>query len=135
MHDQKPLVLDVDGTFLKTDLLFEGFWAGLGRNPLATLHAAARHFRNPARLKADLAEIAPLRLDLMPVDPVIAEVVQAAQSEGREVCLASASDQKLVGALAAQHGLSAQFFASDGTTNLKGAAKAAALPRQTKSSR
>ena len=37
MSEAKPLVLDVDGTFLKTDLLFETFWAGLGRDPRATL--------------------------------------------------------------------------------------------------
>ena len=30
MTEVKPLVLDVDGTFLKTDMLFETFWAGLG---------------------------------------------------------------------------------------------------------
>ena len=71
MPDAKPLVLDVDGTFLKTDLLLENFWAGLGRDPLATLSASFAHFRRPARLKAALAEIAPLRIDLMPVNPDI----------------------------------------------------------------
>ncbi len=37
MADVKPLVLDVDGTFLKTDMLFECFWAGLGKDPLRVL--------------------------------------------------------------------------------------------------
>jgi len=41
MTDKKPLVLDVDGTFLRTDMLLECFWAGLGRDPLATLKASA----------------------------------------------------------------------------------------------
>jgi len=127
MSDLKPLVLDVDGTFLKTDLLFEGFWAGLGRDPLATLRAAALHFREPARLKAELAEIAPLRTDLMPVNPDVAEVAQAALAAGHEVCLASASDRRLVQKLAEDYGFSARVFASDGVTNLKGAAKAGAL--------
>ena len=40
MSEKKPLVLDVDGTFLRTDLLFESFWRGLGRDPIATLKAA-----------------------------------------------------------------------------------------------
>lgn len=127
MTDLKPLVLDVDGTFLKTDLLFEGFWAGLGRNPLATLRAAFKLYRAPARLKAELAAIAPLRTDLMPVNPAVAEVAQAAAQEGREVCLASASDRRLVQQLAEDYGLSARVFASDGATNMKGATKAAAL--------
>ena len=41
MSEAKPLVLDVDGTFLKTDLLFETFWAGLRRDPRATAQAAS----------------------------------------------------------------------------------------------
>ncbi|MGD9917260.1 MAG: UbiA family prenyltransferase [Paenirhodobacter sp.] len=127
MTDPKPLVLDVDGTFLKTDLLFEGFWAGLGRDPFATLGAAARHFRDPARLKAELARIAPLRTDLMPVNPEVADLAAQAQAAGREVCLASASDRTLVTQLATEKGLSPRVFASDGVTNMKGATKAAAL--------
>ncbi|SOC16297.1 UbiA family prenyltransferase [Rhodobacter maris] len=127
MRDAKPLVLDVDGTFLRTDLLYEGFWAGLGRTPLTTLRIVAAHVSDPARLKAALARAVPLRTDLMPVNPALAEVAAEAQAEGREVCLASASDRALVAPLAAQHGLSPRVFASDGRVNLKGAAKAGAL--------
>lgn len=46
---------------------------------------------------------------------------------GHEVCLASASDRRLVQKLAEDYGFSARVFASDGVTNLKGAAKAGAL--------
>ncbi|WP_444464055.1 UbiA family prenyltransferase [Rhodobacter capsulatus] len=129
MTDVKPLVLDVDGTFLRTDLLYESFWAGLGRNPLATLRIAATGLGDPARLKSDLAALVPLRTDLMPLHPGVAEVAIKAQEEGREVCLASASDRGLVARLAADHGLSERVFASDGRLNLKGAAKAGALVR------
>ena len=49
MTNTKPLVLDVDGTFLKTDMLLECFWAGLGRDPLATLYSCIRTpFADPA---------------------------------------------------------------------------------------
>ncbi|MCB2111423.1 MAG: UbiA family prenyltransferase [Defluviimonas sp.] len=127
MSEAKPLVLDVDGTFLKTDLLFETFWAGLGRDPRATLTACFRHFRDRARLKAELAMIAPLRMDLLPVNPDVAALALNNRMAGREVVLASASDRRLVSTLAADYGLSERFFASDGTTNLKAAAKAEAL--------
>ena len=39
MTATKPLVLDVDGTFLRTDMLFETFWAGLGRDPFGVIGA------------------------------------------------------------------------------------------------
>ncbi|PYF11174.1 4-hydroxybenzoate polyprenyltransferase [Rhodobacter viridis] len=129
MSNDKPLVLDVDGTFLTTDLLYEGFWAGLGRDPIGTLRLAATSFGDRARLKAELAALVPLRTDLMPVNAAVAEVVIEALHEGREVCLASASDRSLVTQLAADHGLSERVFASDGRVNLKGAAKAGALVR------
>lgn len=94
MTDLKPLVLDVDGTFLKTDLLFECFWRGLGTAPFATLRASARHLNHPARLKHALAEIAPPRADLLPVRVDVAEKAAAHGAAGGEVVLASASDRQ-----------------------------------------
>lgn len=127
MTEVKPLVLDVDGTFLRTDMLFETFWAGLGRDPVATLRAAALYFRDPARLKSELVTIAPIRTDLLPVNPEIADLALQSRMAGREVVLASASDKRLVEQLAADYGLSDQIFASDGKINLKGKKKAETL--------
>lgn len=123
----KPLVLDVDGTFLRTDLLYESFWAGLGRAPLATLRATLANLGRPNRLKAELARIAELRTGLLPVNPEIADLALQSRMAGREVILASASDRSLVERLAADYGLSEAVFASDAEVNLKGPAKAAAL--------
>ena len=127
MTDNKPLVLDVDGTFLNTDMLFENFWAGLGQAPVATLKICAAHFSAPARLKQELAALVTMRTDLLPVNPQIKAVAEETLSSGREVVLASASDKVLVEQLARDHGLSPRSFASDGRTNLKGDAKADAL--------
>lgn len=129
MGDAKPLVLDVDGTFLKTDLLLENFWAGLGRDPLGTLAVSARYFRHPEKLKAALARIAPLRTDLMPVNADIKDLAERSAARGREVVLASASNEALVHRLAADHGLSDAVHASSESLNLKGATKAEALVR------
>ncbi|MCY4336743.1 MAG: UbiA family prenyltransferase [Litoreibacter sp.] len=127
MAANKPLVLDVDGTFLKTDLLFECFWRGLGRDPFATLKAAWRNRGNKPALKASFAEIAQLRLDLMPVNAQVKMLAEAAQGQGHEVVLASASDHTLVRDLTALHGLSPQFLATRNGINLRGSAKADAL--------
>ena len=123
----KPLVLDVDGTFLKTDMLYETLWAGLGSDPIATIRATAANFRHPERLKAELAHIAPIRTDLLPVNPEVADLALRSRMAGREVVLASASDRSLVTRLAADYGLSERVFASDVTRNLKGPLKAAEL--------
>jgi 4-hydroxybenzoate polyprenyltransferase len=123
----KPLVLDVDGTFLRTDMLLECFWGGLGRDPWATLRACATLVGDRAALKRRLAEIAALRTDLLPVNADLATLARTSSDAGREVVLASAGDAALVRRLAADYRLSPRVFASDGTTNLKGRAKAAAL--------
>lgn len=124
---RRPLALDVDGTFLKTDLLLEGLCAGMGRHPIRMLRLFMSHFRRPERLKAELAAHVPMRMELMPVNPAVLELAKRVQAEGREVCLASASDRDLVTRLAQTHGLSERVFASDAGINLKGPAKAEAL--------
>ena len=127
MTNAKPLVLDVDGTFLRTDMLLECFWAGLGRDPLATLRASLTLLGDRAALKAELARIGEIRTDLLPVNGAVMAEAEAARAAGREVVLASASHEPLVKRLAADHGLSERVFASDGVTNLKGSEKATAL--------
>ncbi|MEM9583413.1 MAG: UbiA family prenyltransferase [Pseudomonadota bacterium] len=123
----KPLVLDVDGTFLRTDMLFESFWAGMGRDPMATLRIVKSTFGDKAALKAQLADLARPRVDLMPVEPSVEPMVEAARQQGVEIVLASASDYALVTELAAAHEFSPRVFASKGNVNLRGEAKAQAL--------
>ena len=121
----KPLVLDADGTLLRTDMLLEGIWQGLGKDPEATLKAFTL-MGDRAAFKAEIARIAPLRVDLLPVNSDIAEMAVNAKQEGREVSLASASDVSLVKPLAEHYGFD-RYFASEGGVNLKGSAKADAL--------
>ena len=106
MSNMKPLVLDVDGTFLKTDMLFECFWAGLGKDPFRVITTSLRFFFRRAVLKRQLADIAQLRTDLLPVHPDLKKIADQGRMAGREVTLASAADRSLVERLAAHHGLS-----------------------------
>lgn len=123
----RPLVLDVDATFLRTDMLLESFWAGLGRAPLATLGASVRLFGDRPALKQELARISRLRTDLLPVNADIAGLAANAMAEGRDVVLASAGDAGLVTELARHHGLSDAVLGSTPGQNLKGQNKATAL--------
>lgn len=122
----RPLVVDLDGSLLRTDLLYETFWAALGKSPRAAL-GALRHLGDRSRLKAALAEAAALRTDLLPFNQEVLALTEAAQAEGREVVLASASDERLVARIAREQGFSARCFGSRPGENLKGQAKAAAL--------
>lgn len=127
MAEARALVLDIDGTYLKTDMLLEAFWAGLGTDPAATLFAVFRHIRNPARLKRALTEIVTLRHDLFPEREEIAALAREGIEAGRPVVLASASDIREVDLLVAAKNLKVSTMGSDGVTNLKGSRKAARL--------
>lgn len=121
----KPLVLDADGTLLRTDMLLEGLWKGLGSDPAATLKALTL-VGDRGAFKAEIARIVPLRADLLPVNAEIADMALTAKEAGREVAIASASDISYVQPLSDHLGIE-RVFASDNGINLKGAAKAEAL--------
>jgi 4-hydroxybenzoate polyprenyltransferase len=125
LESGKPLVLDADGTLLRTDMLLEGIWKGFGMDPAATLKAFTL-VGDRATFKAEIARIAPLRVDLLPVNADIVAMAIDAKVAGREVAIASASDVSLVQPLADYYGIE-RVFASHNGVNLKGTAKADAL--------
>ncbi len=120
-------MLDVDGSLLKTDLLFESFWAALGRHPVLCLLAVFTLALNKPGLKARLAGLAALDVTLLPLNQTVLDLAHHAQSEGREVILASGSSADLVAALSARVGLGGGHMGSDGQINLTGARKAEKL--------
>lgn len=130
MTDKRPLAVDIDGTFLKTDMLFEGFWLAMGKEPLKTLKTVFRLWGDRARLKREVTELADVNVELLPVNPDIQAYMEEAKAQGREVIFASASDESLVQRLAEHHGVEGQHIGSDGAVNLKGSAKAEALNKR-----
>lgn len=114
-----PLVVDIDGTLLKTDLLFESIAAMLIQQPLAALRVPSWIYLGRAHLKARLADGVALDLDHMPLDPEVMAFVTTEKESGRRIFLASASDTRFIEALARRIGAESRVFASDGIRNLK----------------
>ena len=101
----RPLVLDVDGTMIRSDLthelLFEGF-------------RAARPWDWPRLLKLGLTDKPELKrefvqrighridVDLHPLEPLAVNLAKEAKADGRDVYLCSGSEQSLVERLAAR---------------------------------
>ena len=121
------LVLDADSSLLKTDMLFESFWAALGRHPWLCLLATVSLFFKKSALKRRMAELSGLDVSLLPLREDVVALVEQSQSAGRAVVLASGSDELLVRQLSDRMGLSARPMASDGQVNLTGKRKADAL--------
>ncbi len=123
----RPLVVDVDGTLIKSDLLIESFLMLLSTKPLHALAALGSLLQGRAAFKARVASETRLDTSRLPFNPGIWALLKAEKRKGRKLYLASASDNKLVEALARRLGIFSGVFASNGKTNLKGTNKAAAL--------
>ena len=122
-----PLVVDVDGTLLKSDLLHEATLQFVARYPLEAWKLGSWLLRGKAALKARLAERVDPGTDSIPLREETVALIRAAQETGRPVYLASASDRRWVEPIAERIGGIAGVLASDGQVNLAGSNKAAAL--------
>ncbi len=121
-----PLVVDVDGTLVRGDLLHEAALQFVARHPLQVWRLVTWLARGKARLKHELASRIDPGTDSVPLRDETLAVIDAARSQGRPVVLASASHRRWVEPIAARID-GAEVLASDDRVNLAGHAKASAL--------
>ncbi len=122
-----PLVLDLDGTLVAGDTLAETALQLLATRPVALLRALAGGRAGRAVLKQRIARDAGLDPASLAYRGDMLALAGQARREGRHVVLATAADAGVAHAVAGHLALFDEVIASDGHTNLKGAAKAAAL--------
>lgn len=123
VENDKPLVVDLDGTLVRSDLLIETAFSALGSHP-QVLFAM---LRSKAALKHSLAQSGAIDVGSLPYDQSILDRVRTARSQGRPVYLASASNQRLVQAIAEHLAVFDGWFGSDEAINLTGTNKALKL--------
>lgn len=121
-----PLVVDVDGTLITSDILAESYRMFLLHKPTQAL-VALTTLSDRAAFKKKIADSVDLDMQKLPFNPQVMALVAKAKADGRKVYLASASDRKYVEALAEALQLFDGVFASDGALNLKAEAKARVL--------
>ena len=122
-----PLVVDLDGTLIRTDLLAETIFAALGANPFCLFDLIKGWRRGRSHLKAIAAELSAIDPASLPYDADVLSLIDKARAQGRPVYLASASTDCLVAAVARHIGKFDGWFASKGDHNLKAQAKAQLL--------
>jgi 4-hydroxybenzoate polyprenyltransferase len=124
---EPPLVVDLDGTLVKGDLLAQSFFGLLSAHPFRALVALLALLRGKAAFKVAVAAEGHIELDALPFNPELLAVLRAERVKGRAIYLASAADRRIVEAVARALNLFDGVFASDGAKNLAGAVKAQAL--------
>jgi len=126
-RDKRPLCVDLDGTLLASDSLHELALALAAQDPRALYALPGWLARGRAHLKARLAERASLDPASLPYRAEVIEAIRAARAEGRKCVLVTAADRRTAESVAAHLGCFDEVWASDGSDNLKGGAKAARL--------
>ncbi len=123
----RPLVVDLDGTLIKTDLLLESVCRLLRQDPLALFAVARWLLKGRAHVKRELAQRVTLDPALLPYRTGLLEYVRAEREKGRQIVLATGSDERFARGVADHLKLFDWVQASDGITNLSGEHKRARL--------
>jgi 4-hydroxybenzoate polyprenyltransferase len=125
-----PLVVDLDGTLIKTDLLVESVCRLLRQKPLALLAMPFWLLKGRARLKREIAGHVQLDAALLPYRTPLLEYLRAERGMGRQIILATGSDERFAKQVADHLKLFDLVLGSDGVTNLSGKRKRARLVGQ-----
>lgn len=126
-HIQPPLVIDLDGTLLRTDLLVEAGLRFLHDHPMRFWQPLIWLTRGRAHLKERLALASPIDVERLPVCREAIAAVETARAEGRRVVLATASHRDWAAEVARHLGPFDEVLATEGSTNLSAERKRDAL--------
>jgi len=116
--DAVPLVIDLDGTLLRSDLLLETGMAFVRSNPLQVLKPFSWLAKGKATLKAGLANMVHIDVATLPYDSTVIELIESERRSGRKVVLATASHHTLAERIAEHLQLFDEVFATRADCNL-----------------
>ncbi len=119
----KPLVVDLDGTLIKTDLLFESASRFVSQHPFQVFRLLLWLFAGKSLLKAQLAEAVEIDVASLPYNQPLVAWLRAQKLQGQHIVLATAS-HRLQAELVAKHlGFFDAVWATEGDSNLKSEVK------------
>jgi len=123
-HDRNgpavPLVVDLDGTLVRTDLLVESVFLLIRQSPARILQLPLWLARGRAHFKQQLAKRVLPDAHTLPYHPELVALLHEERARGRPLVLATAADQRVARAVAVEIDIFTEILASDGQTNLGG---------------
>lgn len=123
----RVLAVDLDGTLIRGDMLYECLWSALSlswRTPFVVLRSLSQGIPD---LKRALAELGPVDVTALPYDPEVIARIEAWRAGGGRTALITASDQALADQVAEHLGLFDEVHGTTPGRNLKGETKAALM--------
>jgi 4-hydroxybenzoate polyprenyltransferase len=121
--DRVPLVVDLDGTLLRTDSFIESIFVLARTKPMSLFRVPVWLMGGIAHCKRLLAAAAVPDVHLLPYHSGLLEFLREQKALGRPLILAAAADERLAGEINRDIGLFDEILASDGHINLRGKCK------------
>jgi len=125
-----PLCIDLDGTLIRTDLLFESLARLLRQRPWLLMLVPFWCLRGRAALKRSIARRVTIDVASLPYNAPLVEWLRSQTAAQRQLLLVTAADESLAKQVADHLGLFDRVIASDGRLNLKGRRKLEILRQQ-----
>jgi 4-hydroxybenzoate polyprenyltransferase len=122
-----PLVVDLDGTLLRTDLLLESALCLIKQKPWLALLMPFWLLKGRAYLKRRLFRLIRIDVSLLPLHDEVLAWLRDEKMRGRRLILATASDSEQARAVVEPLRLFETVLGSDGQRNLKGRRKLKAI--------
>lgn len=123
----RVLCVDMDGTLLATDVLWESLLVLLRTQPWRLAFLPVWLLKGKAHLKRQIARHVVLDPASLPYRDDVLDFLREEKKVGRKIVLATASDRTFAEAVAHHLGLFSAVLASDGKINLAGRRKLKAL--------
>ena len=124
------LIVDLDGTLLRSDMLYESFLSAFGRSWKSPFLSAIALSSGRASLKRYLASASAVEVETLPFDETVITFIKTWRSSGGRTALATASNQSFADKIAKHLGIFDEVYGSDGQRNLKGEEKGQFLEAQ-----
>jgi 4-hydroxybenzoate polyprenyltransferase/putative flippase GtrA len=112
LTESLPLVVNLDGTLLRTNAHSEAFVASLFSMPMATLFATKLLLSGRATYKRRIAELAEVDVATLPIRPDLLDYLIGQHAHGRKLHLVTAGDQGMATNVAARFGVFASVHGS-----------------------
>jgi 4-hydroxybenzoate polyprenyltransferase/phosphoserine phosphatase len=125
-----PLIVDLDGTLIHTDMLHESALRVLRDRPLDMLRIPYWLSKGKSVLKWNLAHRCDFDPSSLPYNHELLDWLKQLRAQGRKLILCTASDYSIASAISEHLGVFDDVMASDGTVNLAGKHKAEALEQR-----
>jgi 4-hydroxybenzoate polyprenyltransferase len=125
-----PLVVDLDGTLIHTDMLHESALSVFRDNPLDLFRIPFWLYQGKALLKRNLALQTDFNLQSLPYNEEFLVWLREQKSSGRRLVLCTASDVTIAKHIADYLQIFDEVIASDGSVNIAGGIKAEVLEKR-----